>query len=97
MPYTPFTRDQRIVALDWARKLGANNVPTIESLDECERQQGPITGNTNDLDRHGAAFSCVCKEVYLTISKRMKAFDVHLACTHISLVAYLMRSMREFE
>ncbi|CEL62600.1 hypothetical protein RSOLAG1IB_04956 [Rhizoctonia solani AG-1 IB] len=36
MPYTPFTRDQRIVALDWARKLGANNVPTIESLDECE-------------------------------------------------------------
>ncbi|EUC63391.1 hypothetical protein RSOL_490660, partial [Rhizoctonia solani AG-3 Rhs1AP] len=36
MPQIPFTRDQRIAALDWARKLGAMDVPTIESFDECE-------------------------------------------------------------
>ncbi|CAE6442449.1 unnamed protein product [Rhizoctonia solani] len=33
MPRTPFTRTQRIAALDWARKLGATNVPTMESFD----------------------------------------------------------------
>ncbi|CAE6448531.1 hypothetical protein ACGC1H_005555 [Rhizoctonia solani] len=38
MPRMPFTRDQRIAALDWARKLGATNVPTMESFDECERR-----------------------------------------------------------
>ncbi|KAJ1303306.1 hypothetical protein OPQ81_011503 [Rhizoctonia solani] len=38
MPRTPFTRTQRIAALDWARKLGATNVPTMEWFDECERR-----------------------------------------------------------
>ncbi|KAH7337034.1 hypothetical protein B0J17DRAFT_665903 [Rhizoctonia solani] len=33
IPRTPFTRTQRIAALDWARKLGAANVPT-----ECKRR-----------------------------------------------------------
>ncbi|KAF8606783.1 hypothetical protein BDV93DRAFT_542430 [Ceratobasidium sp. AG-I] len=38
MPRTPFTRTQRAAALEWARKLGAKNVPSLESLDECERR-----------------------------------------------------------
>ncbi|KDN45338.1 hypothetical protein RSAG8_04925, partial [Rhizoctonia solani AG-8 WAC10335] len=38
MPRTPFTRTQRMAALEWARKLGAANVPTMESFDECEKQ-----------------------------------------------------------
>ncbi|CAE6490440.1 unnamed protein product [Rhizoctonia solani] len=38
MPRTPFARTQRIAVLDWARKLGAANVPTIESFEECERR-----------------------------------------------------------
>ncbi|KAH7337008.1 hypothetical protein B0J17DRAFT_665816 [Rhizoctonia solani] len=38
MPRAPFTRLQRIAALDWARKLGATNAPKIESFDEYERQ-----------------------------------------------------------
>ncbi|KAB5595878.1 hypothetical protein CTheo_642 [Ceratobasidium theobromae] len=44
MPRTPFTRAQRIAALDWARKLGASNVPTIDSFEEYEQgfgNQGP--------------------------------------------------------
>ncbi|CUA68790.1 hypothetical protein RSOLAG22IIIB_03655 [Rhizoctonia solani] len=45
MPRLPFTRDQRIAALDWARKLGATNVPTIESFDECERRLEAALGN----------------------------------------------------
>ncbi|KAL5632646.1 hypothetical protein ACGC1H_005558, partial [Rhizoctonia solani] len=46
MPRTPFTRTQRIAALDWARKLGATNVPTMESFDECERRlEGASEGN----------------------------------------------------
>lgn len=40
MPRTPFTRAQRIAALDWARKLGASNVPTIDSFEEYEQGFG---------------------------------------------------------
>ncbi|KAF8606781.1 hypothetical protein BDV93DRAFT_326660 [Ceratobasidium sp. AG-I] len=38
LPRIPFTRMQRAVVLEWARKIGAPNVPTLESLDECERR-----------------------------------------------------------
>ncbi|KAH7337037.1 hypothetical protein B0J17DRAFT_452050 [Rhizoctonia solani] len=48
MPRAPFSRIQRIAALDWARKLGAPNVPTMESFDECERRLGAIPENNND-------------------------------------------------
>ncbi|ELU38266.1 hypothetical protein AG1IA_07727 [Rhizoctonia solani AG-1 IA] len=48
----PFTRVQRIAALDWARKLGAINVPTIESFDECERRLEAALGSNNNLGRH---------------------------------------------
>jgi hypothetical protein len=51
MPRTPFTRDQRIAALDWARKLGATNVPTIQSFDERERRLGATVGNANTNNR----------------------------------------------
>ncbi|CEL62598.1 hypothetical protein RSOLAG1IB_04954 [Rhizoctonia solani AG-1 IB] len=49
MPRTPFTRDQRIAALEWARMLGASNVPSIHSFDECERRLGVLSTNTNNL------------------------------------------------
>ncbi|CAE6391058.1 unnamed protein product [Rhizoctonia solani] len=52
MPRTPFTRDQRVAVLDWARKLGASNVPTIESFDECERRLGAPLRNTNNPGRN---------------------------------------------
>ncbi|KAG8713076.1 hypothetical protein FRC11_013336, partial [Ceratobasidium sp. 423] len=48
MPRSPFNRTQRIAALDWARKLGAANVPTIESFDECERLLEAAPGSNND-------------------------------------------------
>ncbi|KAG8754163.1 hypothetical protein FRC11_006801, partial [Ceratobasidium sp. 423] len=48
MPRMPFTRDQRVAALDWARKLGAMNVPTIESFDECERRLEATMGSRNN-------------------------------------------------
>lgn len=38
MSRSPFTRTQRAAALEWARKLGATNVPTLESFDEFERR-----------------------------------------------------------
>lgn len=51
MPRSTFTRAQRAAALDWARKLGATNVPTLESFDECERRmeagQGRVPDNNN--------------------------------------------------
>ncbi|CAE6458704.1 unnamed protein product [Rhizoctonia solani] len=47
MPRTPFTRTQRIAALDWARKLGATNVPTMESFDECERRLETASGSSD--------------------------------------------------
>ncbi|KDN45335.1 hypothetical protein RSAG8_04922, partial [Rhizoctonia solani AG-8 WAC10335] len=49
MPRIPFTQDQRIAALDWARKLGATNVPTIESFDECERKLDAAVGGNNTI------------------------------------------------
>ncbi|CAE6464277.1 unnamed protein product [Rhizoctonia solani] len=52
MPRMPFTRDQRVAALDWARKLGATNVPTIESFDECERRLEATMGNRNNPCRN---------------------------------------------
>ncbi|KAH7337010.1 hypothetical protein B0J17DRAFT_665824 [Rhizoctonia solani] len=48
MPRMPFTRYQRVAALDWARRLGAIDVPTIESFDECERRLEAIMGNSNN-------------------------------------------------
>ncbi|KAG8754162.1 hypothetical protein FRC11_006800 [Ceratobasidium sp. 423] len=47
IPRMPFNRDQRIAALDWARRLGATNVPTIESLDECEGRLEAVLGGNN--------------------------------------------------
>ncbi|KAH7337011.1 hypothetical protein B0J17DRAFT_451053 [Rhizoctonia solani] len=47
MPRMQFARDQRIAVLDWARRLGATNVPTIESLDECERRLEAALGGDN--------------------------------------------------
>ncbi|KAF8606786.1 hypothetical protein BDV93DRAFT_520410 [Ceratobasidium sp. AG-I] len=38
LPRIPFTRMQRAVVLEWARKMGTPNVPTLESLEECERR-----------------------------------------------------------
>ncbi|CUA68791.1 hypothetical protein RSOLAG22IIIB_03656 [Rhizoctonia solani] len=51
MPRTPFTRTQRIAALDWARKLGATNVPTMESFDECERRLEAASGCNNSTNQ----------------------------------------------
>ncbi|KAL5632642.1 hypothetical protein ACGC1H_005557 [Rhizoctonia solani] len=48
IPRMSFTRDQRIATLDWARRLGAANVPTIESLDECERRSEAALGITDN-------------------------------------------------
>ncbi|CAE6501953.1 unnamed protein product, partial [Rhizoctonia solani] len=48
IPRMSFTRDQRIATLDWARRLGASNVPTIESLDECQRRSEVALGITDD-------------------------------------------------
>ncbi|EUC63389.1 hypothetical protein RSOL_490640 [Rhizoctonia solani AG-3 Rhs1AP] len=47
MPRAPFSRIQRIAALDWARKLGATNVPTMASVDECERQLEAASRSNN--------------------------------------------------
>ncbi|CAE6464270.1 unnamed protein product [Rhizoctonia solani] len=47
IPRMPFNRDQRIAVLDWARRLGATKVPTIESLDKCERQLEAALGGSN--------------------------------------------------
>ncbi|CAE6464262.1 unnamed protein product [Rhizoctonia solani] len=52
MPRTPFTRTQRLAALDWARKLGATNVPTIESFEECERQWEAASEGNNTAARN---------------------------------------------
>ncbi|KAG8680582.1 hypothetical protein FRC11_002265, partial [Ceratobasidium sp. 423] len=52
MPRMPFNRAQRIAALDWARKLGATDVPTIESFDECERQLEASHGNNTNTGRN---------------------------------------------
>ncbi|CAE7115610.1 unnamed protein product [Rhizoctonia solani] len=52
MPRAPFSRIQRIAALDWARKLGASNVPTIQSFDEYESQGALSINNT----RNGTLF-----------------------------------------
>lgn len=52
MPRTPFTRTQRLAALEWARWLGAPNVPTIESFDECERILEAGRKDENNLGRH---------------------------------------------
>ncbi|KAL5632637.1 hypothetical protein ACGC1H_005553 [Rhizoctonia solani] len=46
---TLFNRVQRRAILDWARRIGATNVPTMESFDEYERSldsDGPI-GESN--------------------------------------------------
>lgn len=42
---------QRMAALDWARKLGATNVPTMESFDDCEKglEAGQSGSNTQTL------------------------------------------------
>ncbi|KDN45333.1 hypothetical protein RSAG8_04920, partial [Rhizoctonia solani AG-8 WAC10335] len=50
MPRTPFTRAQRIAALDWARRLGATNVPTMESFDECERRLEAGSGSNSNTN-----------------------------------------------
>lgn len=49
----PFTRMQRAVVLEWARKMGTPNVPTLESLDECERRISgrAIPDSENNLKR----------------------------------------------
>ncbi|KDN45336.1 hypothetical protein RSAG8_04923, partial [Rhizoctonia solani AG-8 WAC10335] len=53
MPRAPFSRIQRIAALDWARKLGATNVPTMASVDECERRLETASGSNNNPARNG--------------------------------------------
>ncbi|CAE6445005.1 unnamed protein product [Rhizoctonia solani] len=55
-PRTPFTRIQRIAALDWARKLGAINVPTIQSFDEYESRLEAALGSNNNA-RNGTPLS----------------------------------------
>ncbi|KAG8689632.1 hypothetical protein FRC11_001517 [Ceratobasidium sp. 423] len=52
MPRSPFSRTQRIAALDWARKLGATNVPTMESFDECEGRLEAASGSNNNPPRN---------------------------------------------
>ncbi|KAG8689634.1 hypothetical protein FRC11_001519 [Ceratobasidium sp. 423] len=52
IPRMSFNRDQRIAVLDWARRLGATNVPTIESLDECEKRLEAALGG-NNTNREG--------------------------------------------
>ena len=51
LPRNPFTRVQQAAVLEWARKIGAPNVPTLESLDECERRierrQERVRGNNS--------------------------------------------------
>ncbi|CAE6406328.1 unnamed protein product [Rhizoctonia solani] len=47
MPRAPFSQIQRIAALDWARKLGATNVPTIQSFDEYESRLEAALGRNN--------------------------------------------------
>ncbi|KAG8689633.1 hypothetical protein FRC11_001518 [Ceratobasidium sp. 423] len=51
MPRTPFTRTQRLAALDWARKLGGTNVPTIESFEECQRRWEAASRSNNNPAR----------------------------------------------
>ncbi|CAE6513411.1 unnamed protein product [Rhizoctonia solani] len=48
MPRNPFTRNQRMATLEWARKLGVSNVPTMESFDECERRLEVALGKGNN-------------------------------------------------
>ncbi|KAF8606785.1 hypothetical protein BDV93DRAFT_520409 [Ceratobasidium sp. AG-I] len=55
MPRHSFTRIQRAAALEWARKLGATNVPTLESFDECERQME--AGQSISLDGNTLAYN----------------------------------------
>lgn len=55
LPRNPFTRVQRAAILEWARKMGATNVPTLESLDECERriegtQERVLVDNNNEAN-----------------------------------------------
>lgn len=56
MPRSPFTRTQRAAALEWARKLGATNVPTLESFDECERRME--AGQDRILDGNNLMRDC---------------------------------------
>ncbi|CAE6530212.1 unnamed protein product [Rhizoctonia solani] len=51
IPRAPLSRIQRIAALDWARKLGAINVPTIESFDEYESGLEATLGGNNARSR----------------------------------------------
>lgn len=47
MPRAPFTPIQRMAVLDWARKLGIPNVPTMESLEEYERTEARRNNNSH--------------------------------------------------
>ncbi|KAH7337036.1 hypothetical protein B0J17DRAFT_718937 [Rhizoctonia solani] len=49
MPRNPFTRNQRMATLEWARKLGVRNAPTMESFDECERRLEAVLGSSNNI------------------------------------------------
>ncbi|CAE6513420.1 unnamed protein product [Rhizoctonia solani] len=52
MPRTPFIWTQRIAALDWARKLGASNVPTMESYNEYERRLESALRSKNNKNQN---------------------------------------------
>lgn len=55
LPRNTFNRVQRAAVLEWARRIGATNVPTLESLDECERRMGAAQGNSSEQSsEHGA-------------------------------------------
>ncbi|KDN45337.1 hypothetical protein RSAG8_04924, partial [Rhizoctonia solani AG-8 WAC10335] len=70
-PRSPFTRIQRIAALDWARKLGAINVPTIQSFDEYESRLEAALGSSNNA-RNGTPFTDVkCKGAFTTLIGRI--------------------------
>lgn len=48
LPRNAFNRVQRAAVLEWARRMGATNVPTLESLDECERRMDSGQSNVAD-------------------------------------------------
>ncbi|CAE6445008.1 unnamed protein product, partial [Rhizoctonia solani] len=80
MPRIPFTQDQRIAALDWARKLGATNVPTIESFDECERRLDAAVGGNNNIVSYLLRLDW---RAYLTTDSRMSIRGSHLGLLRV--------------
>ena len=47
-PRLPFSRLQKRAVLDWAKELGARNVPSLYSLQRCDEEVKKMVGDPTD-------------------------------------------------